>query len=104
MSSKAAVRRRWSHEEDQVLRREVENQCISPLRRFRNLISIANCGTVVSRGSLKNWKIISEKLPSRTNKDCRKRWSKVCEPVKKGPWSIAENEILKTAVRLHGHK
>ena len=104
MSSKTGVRRLWSHDEDQVLRDEVEDQCIFPLHEFCNFSSIADGLMIVSQGTLKNWKTISEKIPGRTNKDCRKRWSKVCEPVNKGPWSSDENEVLKTAVSRHGYK
>ena len=58
----------------------------------------------VSQGALKNWSSIADKLPKRTNKDCRKRWSKVCEPVKKGAWSSVENERLRNAINQHGHQ
>lgn len=43
-------------------------------------------------------------MPHRTNKDCRKRWSKVCATLKKGPWSSDEDSRLQQGVNRHGCK
>lgn len=58
----------------------------------------------MSQGALKDWNAIAAKLPGRTNKDCRKRWSKVCEHVKKGAWSSAEDKRLRAAVEQYGFR
>ena len=58
----------------------------------------------VSQGELKDWNRIAAKLPGRTNKDCRKRWSKLCEHVKKGTWSDAEDQRLQSAVERFGYR
>ena len=59
---------------------------------------------VVNEGAVSDWNRIAANLPARTNKDCRKRWSKVCEHIKKGAWSAAEDEQLKKAVEQFGYR
>ena len=58
--------------------------------------------STVSQGCLRDWNRIAAKLPGRTNKDCRKRWGKVCENVNKGVWSSKEDEQLRAAVEKFG--
>ena len=53
---------------------------------------------MVAAGSVKDWNRIASKLPGRMNKDCRKRWSKISENVKKGNWSAASNVRPSTSV------
>lgn len=84
MSSSPRVRIWWTEKEDQILRHEAERQ--------------------LTQGSVRNWNQIAPKLPGRTNKDCRKRWSKVRENVKKGAWSSAEDERLQSAVERFGYR
>ena len=48
---------------------------------------------------MNDWSRIAAKLPGRTNKDCRKRWSKIPGHIKKGVWSEAEDDRLKSAVK-----
>ncbi|KAL9101936.1 MAG: hypothetical protein Q9163_002850 [Psora crenata] len=74
----ANFRKVWAPQEDQILQREAELQ-------LRN-------------GSLRDWKLIATKLPDRTNKDCRKRWSKICDSVNKGPWKPREDKLLEEAI------
>lgn len=102
MSSATRIRRRWTDKEDQVLSQEAESQCCTP----QNPIISAPVLTwlQVSQGSLKDWNRVAAKLAGRTNKDCRKRWSKIGENVKKGAWSSAEDEKLLGAVRDYGQK
>jgi len=57
----------------------------------------------VSQGSLNNWSRIAAVLPGRTNKDCRKRWGKLSDQVKKGAWDEAEDKQLQSAVEQHGY-
>ncbi|KAF3483337.1 uncharacterized protein GIQ15_02661 [Arthroderma uncinatum] len=76
-------RKLWSEKEDNVLRGEVARQA--------------------EQGKAKDWRTIAEKLPGRSNKDCRKRWIKLDGPVKKGPWSQEEDQRLHKAVLLHSN-
>ena len=57
-----------------------------------------------AQGGLKNWNVIALKLPGRTNKDCRKRWSKIGSNIRKGAWTAAEHTRLQEAVDLRGLK
>ncbi|KAG4435202.1 hypothetical protein IFR05_009310 [Cadophora sp. M221] len=77
-------RRKWMAEEDEILRREVSLQ--------------------VEIGQLKQWNLVAAELPGRTNKDCRKRWAKLDNNVKKGAWSTSEDEKLHAAVQELGCK
>ncbi|KAL9620212.1 MAG: hypothetical protein Q9160_005221 [Pyrenula sp. 1 TL-2023] len=77
--------RRWTPEEDQILRREAATQ--------------------LEEGSVKSWNRIADQLPGRSNKDCRKRWcNEVAGGLKKGPWSRDEDQILGEAVRKYGQR
>lgn len=49
---------------------------------------IAELGAVVAVGSVRDWNRIASRLPGRMNKDCRKRWSKISDNVKKGNWCV----------------
>ncbi|EFW13278.1 conserved hypothetical protein [Coccidioides posadasii str. Silveira] len=64
-------------------------------------MSILLLGT---EGGTKNWNAIAEKLPGRTNKDCRKRWHKIGPNIKKGVWTPEEDARLQEAVSLFGLK
>jgi Myb-like DNA-binding domain len=59
--------------------------------------------TVESLGAIKHWNHIASKLSGRTNKDCRKRWTKVSTNVNKGPWSPEENDRLRDGVEQYGY-
>ena len=67
-----------------------------------HILNKADAGKKVGKGALKDWNRIAAKLPGRTNKDCRKRWAKVCENIKKGAWDSAEDERLQNAVQFYG--
>ena len=63
--------------------------------------------TIMSRnedGSVPNWNDIAVLLPGRTNKDCRKRWSKIQLDIRKGAWTRDEDERLQQAVQQIGVK
>lgn len=73
------VRNLWAEEEDRILRGEVVKQA--------------------SRlGKPRDWRAIAEKLPGRSNKDCRKRWIKLDSKINKGLWSPEENKRLHEGV------
>ncbi|KAF5363226.1 hypothetical protein D9758_008387 [Tetrapyrgos nigripes] len=51
------------------------------------------------------WHAISQHVPNRTNKDCRKRWiTKMVGGFVKGGWSPEEDEKLMKAIERHGYK
>ena len=54
--------------------------------------------------SVQNWNDIAVLLPGRTNKDCRKRWSKVQLDIRKGAWTRDEDGRLQQAVQQLGFK
>ncbi|KAK2865396.1 hypothetical protein FQN49_003610 [Arthroderma sp. PD_2] len=108
-------RKLWSEKEDSILRSEVARQG-KPSTFIRGeqerrhemwvsmVMSMANDITkLAEQGKAKDWRTIAEKLPGRTNKDCRKRWIKLDGPVKKGPWSQEEDQRLHKAVLLHSN-
>jgi len=94
-------RRKWMAEEDEILRREV-------LLQGRNNHAASNhhsySHSPVEIGQLKQWNLVAAELPGRTNKDCRKRWAKLDNNVKKGAWSMSEDEKLHAAVQELGCK
>ncbi|KAL1636987.1 hypothetical protein SLS58_009513 [Diplodia intermedia] len=81
-ASAAASPRKWTREEDELLRIEAELQ------------SKDACPS--------DWKRIAMKIPGRSNKDCRKRWNKICTRINKGAWNGDEDDALRQAVLQHG--
>ena len=70
-----AVKRPWSHEEDNMMR------------------------DLVNKYGPRKWSAIASYLPGRVGKQCRERWQNHLRPdVNKGPWSPEEDQKL---VRLH---
>jgi hypothetical protein len=51
-----------------------------------------------------DWRKVSAALPSRNNKDCRKRWLKIDATWRQGQWSKPEDTALKKAFAIHGSK
>ncbi|KAF2205449.1 hypothetical protein GQ43DRAFT_3933 [Delitschia confertaspora ATCC 74209] len=76
-------RKLWTSAEDEILRREAKS--------LLNQEGITNA-----------WSLIAAHLPGRTNKDCRKRWTKVCKKVNKGAWDAEEDQRLLDAVQRYG--
>ncbi|KAG4030152.1 hypothetical protein MFRU_013g01750 [Monilinia fructicola] len=81
--SPSRVRKYWTDDEDLILRREATLQ-------FKE------------RGIVNDWNLIASKVRGRTNKDCRKRWSKVGKEVNKGLWDHEEDDRLRKGVEQHG--
>lgn len=73
--------RRWTAQEDVVLLEKAKQQIDSP--------------TGISWGS------VSNAIPNRNNKDCRKRWYKLTG-TKKGFWTASEDERLMEGVQKYG--
>ncbi|KAF2135596.1 uncharacterized protein K452DRAFT_239086 [Aplosporella prunicola CBS 121167] len=84
VNATSRTRRWWNENEDRTLRREAERQ--------------------LSQGAVKDWNRIAAKLPGRTNKDCRKRWSKLSECLRKGAWTAEEDKRLVDAANQFGLK
>ena len=50
----------------------------------------------------KNFTEISKKIPGRTSAQCRMRWSKIRQGIKKGQWSLHEDKLLKEWIEKNG--
>ena len=108
------ARRRWTEEEDRILIREATIQRESSPYCCRTSTAIIQHqpeqgwltlrDLSVEAGALKHWNLIADKLPGRTNKDCRKRWAKLGNEVKKGAWSSDEDKKLRSAIAQLGFK
>lgn len=69
----------WTVEEDEILRRAVEQH------------------------NGRGWKLVAEQLPGRTHSQAAHRWQKVLDPkIKKGSWTMEEDEQLHQAVEEIG--
>ncbi|KAI0420598.1 hypothetical protein F5X98DRAFT_331339 [Xylaria grammica] len=78
-------RQRWTAEQDAAL--------------------ISAVAQVSSENPEINWHQVANHLPSRTNKDCRKRWHyQIACKIRKGPWTAEEDQRLRDAVQKHGTK
>ncbi|KAL4768500.1 hypothetical protein BDW60DRAFT_210926 [Aspergillus nidulans var. acristatus] len=85
-------RRKWTPEEDILLRRAVQAG-----------FGINYTAITESRPLL--WREIAKSVPSRSNKDCRRRWcNSLSTSLSKGPWTESEDERLWNAVQKHGPK
>ncbi|KAL4957581.1 hypothetical protein BDW69DRAFT_180505 [Aspergillus filifer] len=85
MTHATCRRRWWTQEEDQTLQEEIKSQL-----------------EVGGQQGARNWSAIAQKLPGRSNKDCRKRWTKISLSSRKGTWSSAEDHLLRKAVAKFG--
>ncbi|KAL4987375.1 hypothetical protein BDW68DRAFT_188058 [Aspergillus falconensis] len=85
MNDTSNRRRWWTQGEDHILQEEVKHQI-----------------QLGGHQGARNWSAIAEKLPGRSNKDCRKRWTKISLSSRKGTWSGAEDHLLREAVAKFG--
>lgn len=61
--------------------------------------------TAVEEHGAKNWKLISQRLPDRTEVQCLHRWQKVLKPtLVKGPWTTKEDTKVLELVKKYGAK
>ncbi len=72
--------KKWSPEEDKIL-----SNCIKKL-------------------NIKNFAEISKKIPGRTANQCRVRWKKIRKVLKRGQFSLHEDELLKEWIEKIGPK
>jgi hypothetical protein len=96
--------RKWAASEDEVLIRAVSSygQFIFPnlLALLTSLIVFC----ITAPGEKINWIKIAELIDGRSNKACRKRWIHSLNPtLRKGRWTLQEDELLLKAIRKHGH-
>ncbi|KAN0105901.1 hypothetical protein V8E51_008777 [Hyaloscypha variabilis] len=73
--------KKWSKDEDEILYSSVSR---------------------VGKNQTINWIKISDLIPGRTNKDCRKRWTKISSARRTGSWDEQEDSMLKLAIELVG--
>jgi len=72
---------KWTKQEDETLKEAVEEH------------------------GAKNWKLISSRLPGRSEVQCLHRWQKVLKPsLVKGPWTAEEDRKVVELVKEHGAK
>jgi len=72
---------KWTKQEDEALRAAVEEH------------------------GAKNWKLISQRLPQRSEVQCLHRWQKVLKPtLVKGPWTEDEDRKVVELVKKYGAK
>ncbi|KAJ6184619.1 hypothetical protein N7519_005920 [Penicillium mononematosum] len=91
--------RKWTRKEDSILRSEVGvYQSKSQSRTLRYAVAKIAKDT----SSPIPWTAISTKLPGRNNKDCRKRWYKMADAYRKGPWTEEEDQSLLQAISAYG--
>ncbi|XP_071850981.1 myb-related protein B-like isoform X1 [Apostichopus japonicus] len=80
-SSKKSSKSRWTKQEDNTLRDQVEQYGRS------------------------NWKLVASFLPNRSEVQCFQRWQKVLDPeLVKGPWTKEEDDLVVSLVDEHGPK
>lgn len=59
----------------------------------------------VDEHGAKNWKLISTRLPGRSEVQCLHRWQKVLKPtLVKGPWTAEEDQKVVELVEKYGAK
>lgn len=53
----------------------------------------------------KEWKLVAQKMPNRTTRQCRERYKSYLAPdIKNGPWTPEEDELLKQKYNEYGSK
>lgn len=78
--SQTVLRRKWSEEEDELLK------------------------TAVEKYGLKKWSLISTMVPNKNPKQCRERWIAQLNPcLSKTNWSYEEDQILLQAQKMYGN-
>jgi len=71
----------WTEEEDEKLRK---------------LVDVHGC---------KKWSLIASKMQTKASKQCRRRWQNYLNAtVKKGSWSLEEDNVLIQGHKIHGNK
>lgn len=98
-----SLERKWTAAEDEVLINAVNSygQFTYPCLALSTSIVLI-CTS--APGEKINWIKIAELIDGRSNKACRKRWIHSLNPtLRKGRWTLQEDELLLKAIRKHGH-
>lgn len=99
--SQTFLERKWTGREDEVLINAVSKYSSSMIPSSYSLTS-HRC--IPAAGEKINWIKIAELIEGRSNKACRKRWIHSLNPtLRKGRWTLQEDELLLKAIRKHGH-
>lgn len=95
--------RKWTGREDEILISAVSTY--SPfISSYSTHLSSLIRVYVTATGEKINWIKIAELIEGRSNKACRKRWIHSLNPtLRKGRWTLQEDELLLRAIRKHGH-
>lgn len=94
--------RKWTGREDEILISAVGkySQSTSPYP----VLDVSHRRCIIAAGEKINWIKIAELIEGRSNKACRKRWIHSLNPtLRKGRWTLQEDELLLKAIRKHGH-
>jgi len=59
---------------------------------------------IAEKYKFRNWKIIALEMKDRTSTQCYERFRKIKPDIKKGPWTIEEDEYLRELINIHGKK
>ncbi|KFY24243.1 hypothetical protein V493_05368 [Pseudogymnoascus sp. VKM F-4281 (FW-2241)] len=84
VTSQGRTVRKWTAAEDRILMSQISQQS--------------------QKTTAVDWQKLSEHLQFRSNKDCRKRWTKIGEKRNCGNWDGDEDEKLQAAVEKHGYR
>ena len=81
MSGKGIRKNRWNEQEDEILRKMIEQH------------------------GARNWNLIARSIPGRNGKQCRERWAIFLDPsVSKEQWTKEEDNILRNCQAKFGNK
>lgn len=95
--------RKWTGREDEILISAVSTYSPFISSYSTHLASLIRLH-VTATGEKINWIKIAELIEGRSNKACRKRWIHSLNPtLRKGRWTLQEDELLLRAIRKHGH-
>lgn len=130
-SNKSVSARRWTKEEDQILRKAVEKFNASHWKSIAELVpnrdhvqclqrwkKVLKPGLVkgawqphedkalvelINRPGINGWSQIAKEIPGRTPKQCRERWSLSLDPsINREPWSEEEDNKLLEMHKKYG--
>ena len=101
--SQTFLERKWTGREDEILISAVTTY--SPFISFHPVLwTPLTAVHILAAGEKINWIKIAELIEGRSNKACRKRWIHSLNPtLRKGRWTLQEDELLLKAIRKHGH-
>ena len=100
--SRTLLERKWTGREDEILISAVGKY--SQFTPSHPALDVPHRRCILAAGEKINWIKIAELIDGRSNKACRKRWIHSLNPtLRKGRWTLQEDELLLKAIRKHGH-